>query len=192
MHPLAIDYNQRIHQHRALRFLFARALRALLSFTTRRFDREALDIYSCPAHVRVHDALLPRPSASASLGVNYSEFLSYLLLLALINSLNCTQPPPSDRVCAAHDSQQGGSVVHTSAVKCYCLRQHINTLGVQSQQCIMHWLFVDRKLHSISMTEAIAYDRYCWAVVDDYPNEHRVDYVPVWKLLNYAWWCLSH
>ena len=120
-----------LHQHRALRFLFARALRALLSFTTRRFDREALDIYSCPAHVRVHDALLPRPSASASLGVNYSEFLSYLLLLALINSLNCTQPTPPDRVCAAHDSQQGGSVVHTSAVKCYCLRQHFNTLGVQ-------------------------------------------------------------
>ena len=56
----------------------------------------------------------------------------------------------------------------------------------------MHWLFVDRKLHSISMTEAIAYDRYCWAVVDDYPNEHRVDYVPVWQLLHYAWWCFSH
>ena len=51
------------------------ARRAPLS--TRRNDRGALDIYSCPAHVRVHDASLPRPSASASLGVNSTEICGY-------------------------------------------------------------------------------------------------------------------
>ena len=48
-----------------------------LPFPTRRFSRASLDIYSCPAHVRVHNALLPRPSASASLGVNSTEIRRY-------------------------------------------------------------------------------------------------------------------
>lgn len=52
---------------------FRTAPHRALPFPTRRFSRASLDIYSCPAHVRVHNALFPRPSASASLGVNSTE-----------------------------------------------------------------------------------------------------------------------
>jgi len=71
----AIASIDREHTHRA----FHHAPHRALPFSTRRFPCASLDINSCPAHVRVHDALLPRPSAPASLGVNFIEIPGFLL-----------------------------------------------------------------------------------------------------------------
>ncbi len=100
VHVRAIAINQRTRPYSHCVSTAHALPDALRSPRDATFLNRGLDSNSCPARVRIHDVFRSRLSASASLGVNYSEFCHIAPLIDTQQQQLCPGIP-TIFVCAA-------------------------------------------------------------------------------------------